>query len=146
MPHHLGWPKVLKRFIEIAMTGFFLVALGGAIGAVLRYGVGLLAARASETPGLFATFLVNVVGSFCLGLLMAWLLARSQTQVTHHLFLFAAVGLLGAFTTFSAFSLETVHMINSGAHAKAASYAIANTLGSVLALLVAFHLLRRLVS
>lgn len=128
------------------MSGFLFVAAGGAIGAMLRYGASLAAARITDHPGAYATFFVNVVGSFCLGILMAWLVVRSQSEVHHNLFLFAAVGLLGGFTTFSAFSLETVHMINDGAYTRAASYAAANTLGSVMALFVAFALMRRLLA
>jgi len=128
------------------MSGFLFVAAGGAIGAVMRYGVAQLAARLTEAPGTYATLVVNVAGSFCLGLLMAWLVSRSDSGAHHGLFLFLAVGLLGGFTTFSAFSLETVHMLNDGAHVRAASYMAANTLGSVLALFLAFHLLRRLLA
>lgn len=128
------------------MSGFLFVGVGGAMGAMLRYGTTRLAVRLTDAPGTYATFFVNVAGSLCLGLLMAWLVARSQTETHHNLFLFLGVGLLGGFTTFSAFSLETVHMINDGAYAKAASYAVANTLGSVMALFLAFHLLRRILA
>ncbi len=125
------------------MSGFLLVAAGGAIGAMFRYGIANVAVRLTDAPGTYATFFVNVVGSLLLGLLMAWLVARSQGETHHNLFLFVGVGLLGGFTTFSAFSLETVHMINDGAYTRAASYAVANTVGSVMALFLAFHLLRR---
>jgi len=129
------------------MLGVVLVALGGALGAASRYGVSVAARGLSDAPGTYATLFVNVVGSFALGLLMAWLVSRSQAGAVHHnLFLFVGVGLLGGFTTFSAFSLETVHMLNDGALGKAGIYVLANTVASVGALFLAFSLLRRVLA
>jgi len=128
------------------MNAYLLVALGGALGASLRYGAGQAAARVSDTPGLVATLFVNVVGSALIGVLMAWLSAREQDELTHSLFLLLGVGVLGGFTTFSAFSLEVVHMINSGQAVRGAGYAIASVVGGVVALLITFTLARRLLA
>ncbi|MEO0786268.1 MAG: CrcB family protein, partial [Pseudomonadota bacterium] len=81
-----------------------------------------------------------------IGLLMAWLTAREQNELTNTLFLFLAVGVLGGFTTFSAFSLEIVHMINSGQSARGAAYAIASVVGGVVALMIAFFLMKRILA
>ncbi|MEL6663125.1 MAG: fluoride efflux transporter CrcB [Pseudomonadota bacterium] len=128
------------------MNGFLLVALGGALGASARYGAGQVAARVAQAPGLYATFAVNILGSALIGLLMAWLTAREQNELTNTLFLFLAVGVLGGFTTFSAFSLEIVHMINSGQSARGAAYAIASVVGGVVALMIAFFLMKRILA
>ncbi len=129
------------------MTGFFLVALGGAIGAMLRYGVGLFARSLNADIGaLYGTFFVNVFGSLLMGVFMAWIVARSANEAHHALYLLVAVGMLGGFTTFSTFSLEAVHFINNGASLKAGIYAVATATGSITALLVAFHLTKRMMA
>lgn len=128
------------------MNAYLIVALGGALGASLRYGAGQVAARFTDAPGLYATFFVNILGSAMIGILMAWLTLREQNEMTNMLFLLLGVGVLGGFTTFSAFSLEMVHMINSGQAAKGAGYAIASVFGGVVALLITFTLARRLLA
>lgn len=128
------------------MYGFLTVALGGAIGAMLRYGAGRVAAQFTNAPGLHATFFVNIVGSALMGALVAWLIAREQTLSTHSIYLFLGMGVLGGFTTFSAFSLEVVHMLNAGESLKATAYALVSVVGAVMALFVAFHIMRRVVA
>jgi CrcB protein len=94
------------------MTNMLLVLLGGAIGAAGRYGIASLVQRQSE--GLFpiGTLAVNAFGSLCIGIL--WhVLEQSETNAGLRLFLI--VGLLGGFTTFSAFSMETFNLIRDGA-------------------------------
>ncbi|WP_269514272.1 fluoride efflux transporter CrcB [Brevundimonas subvibrioides] len=109
------------------MTRFLLVAIGGALGSMARYGVGLLAGRlfpAGAWP--WGTLTVNVVGGLAMGLLVGWIRARSAGHFDQapfeNLRVFAAVGLLGGFTTFSAFSLETVSMIERRDYGLAAAY------------------------
>lgn len=128
------------------MNGFLAVALGGAIGASARYGVGLAMARISDAPGLYATLSVNIVGSAAMGAVMAWLVSKGQTDTANTLYLLLAVGVLGGFTTFSAFALEVVHMMNSGQTARWMAYSVASVVGSVVALLVAFNLVNRWVT
>jgi len=96
-----------------------LVALGGAIGAALRYltGIGLL--RLFGHPGFpFAIITVNVIGSFLMG---AFVVAAAHRGLTHFS-PFVMTGLLGGFTTFSAFSLETVNLMERGDFGQAALY------------------------
>lgn len=124
------------------MTRLLLVAAGGAMGSVARYGVGVLAQRL--TPGAawpWATFGVNLLGGFLMGLLVGWLGARAAGD--DGVRLFAAVGLLGGFTTFSAFSLETALMIERRELGLAAGYAAASVVLSVAALFLGLLIARR---
>ena len=87
---------------------FAVVGLGGAIGAIARYGVSLACLRMLPSFPL-GTLVVNVLGCFALGLLMAIVDVRSEFPPTARLFL--GVGLLGAFTTFSTFGVETIDLL-----------------------------------
>jgi fluoride exporter len=113
-----------------------LVALGGGFGAGLRYLVGEWALLRFG-PGLpFGTWAVNIVGAFLMGLLAAFL-ARVEGD---ELRLLLGVGMLGGFTTFSAFSLEVFAMINRGDIGLAAAYSVSSVAGSVLALMTGVYL------
>lgn len=102
------------------MNGVWPVMIGGALGAGARYGVGLALAR----PGFpWATLAVNLLG----GLLMGLLAARAPTEGWR---LFLGVGLLGGFTTFSAFSLDTLKLLQSGQTALALTYVLASVVGA----------------
>lgn len=97
------------------------VAAGGALGSVARYGVGNLAR--TFAPGWpWGTLAVNVVGSFAIGLLFAWFAAR---PVSDALRLGLITGMLGGFTTFSAFSIETFELLRSGGASAALAYVAA---------------------
>jgi fluoride exporter len=87
------------------MMQVLLVALGGAVGSVARYSVGLAVARWFGLAFPWGTLTVNIVGSLAIGLLAARFPANESMR------LLLGVGLLGGFTTFSAFSLETVRLI-----------------------------------
>ena len=115
------------------MNSFLLVAAGGAIGASLRHGAGLLSARHLPANWPWATFSVNLLGGFAMGLAAGWF-ALKAAEGGHGLRLFLATGVLGGFTTFSAFSLETLNMLRSGEAAKAAAYAALSVVLSVAAL------------
>ncbi|MEO1407312.1 MAG: fluoride efflux transporter CrcB [Pseudomonadota bacterium] len=127
------------------MNGFLLVGLGGAIGASLRHGVGLLAVRLMPGGWPWGTFAVNVIGSLAMGFLVGWLALRAD-GVGQNMRLFLATGVLGGFTTFSAFSLEIVAMMRSDAAAKAASYAGLSVLLGVAALFLGLWFARRLIA
>lgn len=104
------------------MNAFLLVAAGGALGAVTRYGVSLAIARIAATAFPLATLIVNILGSVLMGVVVG-ALARWQPEWQHEARLFIAVGILGGFTTFSSFSLDTVALIERGALAQAGTYA-----------------------
>lgn len=93
---------------------FLIVGCGGAIGAMLRYGVTLIFVVLNLSNNM-ATLCVNVVGSFCIGVLM-----KSIGQ--NPLLLFLTVGICGGFTTFSTFSAQSVGLIQEGRYAMAALY------------------------
>ena len=125
------------------MTRFLLVALGGALGSMARYGVGLAVGRLAPGAGWpWATLTVNLGGGLAMGLLVGWLGLRGgvgQDGVR----LFAAVGLLGGFTTFSAFSLETALMIERRQFALAGGYITASVVLSIATLFVGLMVARR---
>lgn len=125
------------------MNGFFLVALGGAIGASLRYGAGLAAIRLAPADWPWGTFFVNVIGSLLMGLVIGWL-ALKTAEAGQNARLFLATGVLGGFTTFSAFSLEVAQMIREDALARAASYAGLSLLLGIAALFIGLWLARRM--
>ena len=125
------------------MTHFLLVAIGGGLGAMARYGLGLAAGRLA--PGHawpWGTFGANLIGGLLMGLLAGWLAHRGQGG--EGVRLFAAVGLLGGFTTFSAFSLETALMIQRRDWAMAGGYVAASVVLAVAALFVGLMIARRL--
>lgn len=101
------------------MLSFLQVALGGAIGATLRYALGLGIVRATGSTGFpLAILTANVAGSFLMG---GFIVAAARHGLTH-LSPLVATGLLGGFTTFSAFSLEAATLWERGATAQAAAY------------------------
>lgn len=102
------------------MNSIFLVMSGGAIGAGLRYGITrALPVGAGGWP--WPTFAANVLGGLAMGVLAAWVLRGENAAEPLRLFL--GVGVLGGFTTFSAFSLEILQMIERGQGIMAALYA-----------------------
>jgi fluoride exporter len=123
------------------MQAYLLVGLGGAIGAVARYGTGVLVGQLWRYPFPLATLLINIVGSLAMGLLVGWL-ARALPPAQNEIRLFVAVGILGGFTTFSAFSLEVVTLIERGNLGQAAIYVLGSVIVSVVALLVGLLVFR----
>lgn len=121
------------------MTAVLHVALGGAIGAVLRYltGIGLVRLF-GHTPMPLGVLTVNIVGSLAMGLFITMAAQRGLT----HLSPFIATGILGGFTTFSAFSLEAVTLYERGAIGLAAVYVIANVTLSIAALFAGMAIAR----
>jgi CrcB protein len=106
-----------------------LVFLGAGIGGVARYGVGrLLPATNAGIP--WATLGVNVSGSLLITLFIA---VAAQKGLTPQAQAFLTIGLCGGYTTFSAFSVESLTMIQAGQFGRAASYAVASVLLCVLA-------------
>jgi len=90
-----------------------LIAAGGAIGTLGRYGLSALAMPISENLP-WGTILINVLGSFIIGLFGTLTLATGKFPVSENVRLFVMVGVCGGFTTFSAFSLQTLDLIRDG--------------------------------
>ena len=127
------------------MNGFLLVAIGGAIGASLRYGVGLAFTEHGGVSGAWATLFVNVVGSFVLGALMGWFTTR-EPALENTLWLLVGVGMMGAFTSFSAFSRDTIHMFMTGETMKGVVYVGLNLIGALAAFTAGLLALKRLLA
>lgn len=114
------------------MKSIILVMAGGALGAAMRFGVSRALPVGSGWP--WGTFAVNVAGGFAMGVLAAWLLRGDNAAEPLRLFL--GVGVLGGFTTFSAFSLEMAQMVERGQGMLAGGYALVSVilaLGAVFA-------------
>ena len=124
------------------MTKVLLVALGGALGAALRYGTYLLATRfwAGALP--LGTWIVNLSGCLLIGVLVP-LLGRGTVPDGLHLFF--VVGLLGAFTTFSTYSLETLTLLREGLVAMALLNALGSTALGLFCVWLGWHLGKMLV-
>lgn len=125
------------------MKGVLLVALGGAAGAVARHLVGQTSLRSFGAGWPYGTLAVNALGGLLMGLLAAWLAHRAGGDGERWRLLLA-VGVLGGFTTFSAYSLELVLMLERRAYAPAAAYALGSVVLAVAALFAGLWLGRRL--
>jgi len=122
--------QVLSCSAQVMLQQIGLVALGGALGAALRYAVSEFFSSDSFP---YATLSVNLVGSFLLGILAVGL---AQNLLSNNMALLLGTGVLGAFTTMSTFSVETIQMFDQGDSTSAMAYVlITMALSPVLALL-----------
>ncbi|MFZ4109683.1 MAG: fluoride efflux transporter CrcB [Polymorphobacter sp.] len=120
-----------------AFPPLLLVAVGGGMGAMLRYIVGQWTAANFGAGFPLGTWVVNIVGGLAMGLLVATLARAAEAEPLR---LLLGVGVLGGFTTFSAFSLDLFTMINRGDIGLAAAYAISSVAGGVIALMAGLYL------
>ena len=118
------------------------VALGGAIGAVARFGVGILAVRLTGPGFPVGVLSVNILGSFLMGALVVYLGQKNLT----HLNPFLMTGVLGGFTTFSAFSLEAYKLFERGEVAQAGLYVGLSVVVSIAALIFGVILMRSILA
>ncbi len=128
---------------KVSMINLLLVFFGGGAGAICRYlaGVGYGRAFGPNTPYL-ATFGINVLGGLLMGLLVGYLALRGgEGQDKWRLLL--GVGVLGGFTTFSSFSLDTVLLIERRAYGAAGGYVAGSVLLSILAVMLGLFIMRK---
>ena len=119
---------------------YLLVFLGGGIGAVMRHGVNVAFARWFGTGFSFHTLFENVTGSLCMGLLAGYFAFRGDAS--QHLRLFLTTGVLGGYTTFSAFSLDAVLLWERHQYGLAALYVGISVAASIGGLAVGLALVR----
>jgi CrcB protein len=122
------------------MLNVLLVAAGGAAGSVARYLIGMFAARVAGTAFPWGTLAVNLAGCLAMGVFIE-LVAR-RFDASNELRLFVATGLLGGFTTFSAFALDFAVLFERGTTATAFGYAGVSVVGSLLAVFAGLWLVR----
>jgi len=123
------------------MQHIVLVALGGALGATARYLLSGVAVRALGPSIPWGIFTANVLGSFLLGLLVGALALRQETGQEWRLFL--GTGVLGGFTTFSTFAVDTVEMLERKAYAQAATYSLGTLMISIVAVFLGLMIARK---
>ena len=111
---------------------YLIVFIGAGIGGAMRHGVNVAAARLFGYGFPFGTFIVNVVGSFAMGLLAGYFIYRPGAP--QHVRLFLTTGILGGFTTFSSFSLDAALLVERHAYALAAGYVVGSVAAGVSAL------------
>lgn len=103
------------------MIQLFLISIGGAIGAVLRYSIGMLTLKLfGNTDVLTGTLFSNLIGCFFAGFLLGWM--GGNANLSQEIILFLSVGILGSVTTFSTFALETYQLFEKGNIIKMVSY------------------------
>jgi CrcB protein len=124
------------------LRSILLVFIGSGIGGVARYGVNLTTARLFGLNFPFGTFTVNVVGGFVMGLIAGYLAFKAAFSWTGDARLFFATGIMGGFTTFSAFSLDAMLMIERHEYAMAALYIVASVALAIAALAAGLWLVR----
>jgi fluoride exporter len=111
---------------------YLIVFIGAGIGGAFRHGVNVAATRQFGFGFPFGTLIVNIAGSFAMGLLAGYFAFRPG--LNQHLRLFLTTGMLGGFTTFTAFSLDTALLVERHAYGMAAGYAVGSVAASVSAL------------
>lgn len=126
----------------MSFVSVLLVAIGGALGSVCRYLVGVGAGRLLGPDFPFGTMIVNIVGSFAMGLFIELLALKFNGS--EEVRLFVAVGILGGFTTLSSFSLDSIVLFERGAIAAAAIYVGGSIVLSLAALVAGLHFVRAL--
>ena len=113
------------------MKEFLFVGLGGAIGAMLRYGISMVPVK-SEFP--YMTLLINFLGAVAIGILAA--LSMRQSLLTEHSLLLLTTGVCGGFTTFSTFSLEAVSLLEQHKTGMGITYILSSVLLCLLGVLL----------
>jgi len=123
---------------------YLFVFIGAGLGGVLRHALNLVIGRALGTGFPWSTAIINVTGSMAMGLLVGWLAFKAGGAWTQHVRLFVATGVLGGYTTFSTFSLETILLLERNQVGSALAYVGGSVLFGVLGLWAGLNLVRAL--
>ncbi|MGO4405075.1 fluoride efflux transporter CrcB [Bosea sp. RAF48] len=126
------------------MTSTALVFLGAGIGGVLRHGINLVSPRWLGMDFPYGTMAINILGSALMGVVVGWFAFRAGEGTPHGLRLFLATGVLGGFTTFSAFSLDAVLLWDRGETMAAMVYVFGSVVVSLAALVGGLAVMRGL--
>jgi CrcB protein len=121
---------------------YLLVFVGGGLGASLRHAVNMLCARCIGTGFPYGTFIINITGSTVMGLIAGYLAFKGEAS--QHWRLFLMTGVLGGYTTFSAFSLDAVLLYERGEIGLALFYVIGSVVYSIAGLFAGLALMRHL--
>jgi CrcB protein len=119
---------------------FFIVFLGGGLGAAIRHGLNLGVARLFGTGFPYATFIINVSGSFIMGLIAAWFAFKGDAS--QHWRLFLTTGVLGGYTTFSTFSLDAALLYERDQFMLAAAYVLGSVVLGLIGLFAGLAIVR----
>jgi len=122
------------------VTSYLLVFFGGGLGATLRHLVNVTCARCIGTAFPYGTFIINISGSIVMGLIAGYLALKGETSQPWRLFLMT--GILGGYTTFSAFSLDTALLYERGELGLAAVYVLGSVVLSIAGLFAGLALVR----
>lgn len=121
---------------------YLLVFLGGGIGSTLRHIVNLLSARTLGTAFPYSTFMINITGSLVMGLIAGFLAFKGDASQNWRLFLMT--GVLGGYTTFSAFSLDTAVLYERGALGLAVFYVLGSVILSIIGVFAGLAIVRHM--
>lgn len=124
------------------MLNYLIVFIGGGVGSMMRHGVNVSAARLAGTAFPYGTLTVNITGSLVMGLFAGYFAFKGDASQSWRLFLMT--GILGGYTTFSAFSLDAALLYERGQLGLALAYVLASVSLSVLGLFVGLALMRQL--
>src|SRR5215831_1354018 len=122
------------------MNNLFLIAIGGALGSVSRWGCQRWIYQLHPHPFPFGTFTVNILGSFLIGVFYA--LSEKGNLMSADWRLFLTTGFCGGFTTFSTFSFETITLLREGNYAYALSYILLSVIAGIVAVAVGMFIIK----
>jgi CrcB protein len=144
--NHAAWYPPQAVFLKAGnpetrrSMSYLVVFLGGGVGAALRHGINLAVPRMLGTAFPYGTMLINVSGSFIMGLVAGYFAFKGDAS--QHWRLFLTTGILGGYTTFSAFSLDAAVLYERGEVGLAALYVLASVVLSIVGLFAGLALVR----
>lgn len=119
------------------MKAILFVALGGALGSLLRFGIGIWLKPEYLSAFPIHTFLINSIGCLLIGFVFAYLQVNAEKDFLHY---FLIIGVLGGFTTFSSFSMETIYLYQQGELIKATAYVLLSNIVGIASAWLGFGL------